>query len=125
MVYIAKHHSNPFADAKEMPKISLSDAGVRALAAPETGTTDYWDATFPAFGVRVSQGGARTFILNINKTRRKLGRYPILKLADARTEAKRILAQKTLGKTRPQSITFERAEELFIAEKRKARQQST
>ncbi|MGO8866415.1 MAG: tyrosine-type recombinase/integrase [Alphaproteobacteria bacterium] len=108
-----------------MPKIALSDAGVRALTAPEKGTADYWDTTFPAFGVRVSQGGARTFILNINKTRRKLGRYPILKLAEARTQAKQLLAEKTLGKTRPQSITYERAKELFLAEKRKARRQTT
>jgi integrase len=108
-----------------MPNIALSDAGLRSIEPPEKGTCDYWDTKFKGFGVRVSQGGTKTFVLNIHKARKSLGRYGIISLADARAEAKRILAQKTLGQTRPASITFPAAFEVFIAEKEKSRRART
>ena len=103
----------------------LSDVGLRALPAPQKGTVDYWDATLPCFGLRVSRGGAKTFILKLHNSRRAIGRFPLLTLSEARTEAKRLLAEKTLGKVRPQSITFPLAVELFLKEKAKARRPST
>lgn len=102
-----------------MPKISLESTTVKSLPLPESGTVDYWDAKLPAFGCRVSQGGAKTFVLKLRNSRRAIGRYPIISLADARAEAKRLLAEKTLRKRQPQSITYERARETFIAEKEK------
>jgi integrase len=108
-----------------MPKIALSDAGLRSVKPPEKGTIDFWDAHFPAFGVRVSQGGTKTFVLNIGKTRRALGRFGILSLAEARTEARRILAERTLGKVRPQSVSFQTALEEFLADKEKTRRKRT
>lgn len=108
-----------------MPNIALSDAGLRSIPAPEKGTQDYWDTSFKGFGVRVSQGGTKTFVLNIHKARRSLGRYGVVTLAEARTEARRILAQKTLGHTRPQSITFTAAFDVFLAEKEKSRRART
>jgi integrase len=44
-----------------------------------------------------------------------LGRYPTIKLADARTEARRILAERTLGKLRPKRLSFDVAFEQFIS----------
>jgi Arm DNA-binding domain len=73
-----------------MPNIPLSDAGLRSIQPPQKGTCDYWDTKFKGFGVRVSQGGTKTFVLNIHKARRSLGRYGIVPLAEARTEARRI-----------------------------------
>src|SRR5437899_2773856 len=108
-----------------MPKIALSDVGLRSLQLPLVGQVDYWDDKFPAFGVRVSQGGAKTFVLNIHNARRSIGRYPIVSLAQARQEAKRMLAEKTLGKVRPQSISFTQALQLFLNEKRKTRRAAT
>src|SRR4051794_33001499 len=51
----------------------------------------------------VSHPKAKAFILTIGRERERvtIGRYPIISLADARTEARRILAERTLGKTRP------------------------
>lgn len=108
-----------------MPKIALSDFGLRSLTVPSKGQCDYWDARFPAFGVRVSQGGSKTFVLNIHNSRRSIGRYPIVSLAEARVEARRQLAEKTLGKVRPQSITFAAALELFLDEKKQTRRHGT
>lgn len=108
-----------------MPKVNLSDALVRSLPSPEAGQLDYWDATLGTFGLRISQGGSKTFIIKVGNSRRTIGRYPILSLSEARTEAKRMLAEKTLGKLRPQSLTYAKAKELFLDDKRNARRGST
>jgi integrase len=92
---------------------------------PTKGQADFWDSKLPSFGVRVSQGGSKTFVLKVNNTRRTLGRYGIITLAEARTEAKRLLAEKTLGKTRPRTITFSEAFDIFIEEKSKSRRERT
>jgi hypothetical protein len=59
----------------------------------------YWDdmPALPGFGCRISQGGARTFILKCDNRRHTIGRWPTISLKDARVEAKRRLAQRTLG----------------------------
>ena len=85
-----------------MAKITLTDAGLRSLHLPDRGQISYWDARLPSFGVRVSQGGSKTFVLNHKNTIITIGRYPILSLSEARTEAKRLLAEFTLGRVRPQ-----------------------
>lgn len=108
-----------------MPKIALNDLKLRSLPSPEKGQRDYWDASLPGFGVRISQGGSKTFVLNIDNARRTLGRYGILTLSEARTEAKRILAERTLGRVRPQTISFVRARELFLQEKKQTRRPRT
>jgi integrase len=81
------------------------------------GHLDVWDTTLPSFGVRVSPKGTKTFILKLDNSRRAIGRFPIISLSKARTEAKRLLAERTLGKVRPTSITFPTARDLFIEDK--------
>lgn len=99
-----------------MPKISLTDISVRALKAPESGAITYWDKSLSGFGVRVSQGGTKSFIVmhGVQRQRTKVGRYPILSLSEARGEAKRHLANITLGRTKPVSVSFDRARDEFI-----------
>ena len=99
-----------------MPKIALTDISIRALKPPDKGQTDYWDQHLTGFGVRLSQGGAKSFFLvhGANRQRTTIGRYPIISLSDARHEAKRLLAEFTLGKTRPVSITFQDAQNRFL-----------
>jgi hypothetical protein len=104
-----------------MPKIALTDITLRNLPPPQKGQQDIWDAGFPAFGVRVSQGGSKTFVLNIHNSRRAIGRYPVISLAQARSEARRMLAEKTLGKKRPVSITYQEALSLFSCPRSKRR----
>ena len=75
-----------------------------------------WDA-LKGFGVRCSCGGAKSFIVLVGSgQRRAIGRYPIISLAEARAEAKRILAEKTLGKEKFPSIPLEDAVALFLAD---------
>lgn len=100
-----------------MPKIQLTDISIRALKPPAKGQTTYWDKSLAGFGVRVSPGGAKTFVLVHGATRQRttIGRHSVISLADARTEAKRILAELTLGKARPTRISFDEAKSLFLA----------
>jgi len=106
-------------------KVAFSDAGLRSLASPAKGQASYWDEKLPSFGLRVSQGGSKTFILKRQNSFITIGRFGVLTLAEARTEAKRLLAEFTLGKVRPQSITYQQAVELFLDEKIKARRSRT
>lgn len=106
--------------------MALTDLKLRNLPLPAKGQVCYWD-TLPGFGIRVSQGGARTFLLKHKNRFITLGRYhpDIFPLAKARDEAKRILAEFTLGKVRPQSITYDQAVKLFIEDKKRAKRTST
>lgn len=96
---------------------TLTDIFVRSLKPSATGQVTHWDSTLPGFGVRVSSGGTKTFILVHGRARKResLGRVGIITLADARTEAKRILAAKTLGLHKPSGqITFPDALAAFL-----------
>lgn len=107
--------------------MSLTDTTIRNLKPPQKGQKLYTDNTLAGFGVRVSAGGSKSFIVQIGTDRRKvtIGRYPIITLAKAREEARRLLAEHTLGKVRPQSITYTKAIELFLEDKRRNRRPST
>lgn len=104
----------------------LSDVGIRALKAPEKGAQIYYDDVLTGFGVRVSEGGTKSFVLThgIRRQRETIGRVGVVSLQDARSEAKRRLAEYTLGKTKLSSPSWAQALEEFLAEierKRKGR----
>jgi integrase len=90
--------------------MTLTDIVVRNLT-PEHKQRTYFDDNPRGFGIRVSPGGAKTFVLVCGASRERitLGRYPIIGLAQARNEAKRILAERTLGAKRPNHVKFETA----------------
>ncbi len=105
-----------------MPKIKLTDPTVKNLKLPEKGQVSYWDVSLSGFGVRVSQGGTKSFVLMFgernSRKRITLGRYPILSLADARTKAREILANLMLGTYEdprsPASTLFKDAVDSFL-----------
>jgi integrase len=94
----------------------LTDLAIRALPAPERGQRKYFDDTLAGFGCRVSQGGTKTFVIQHGPTREliTIGRFPIISLAEARAEAKRILAERTLGKHQPEKVSWDDALALFL-----------
>jgi hypothetical protein len=91
-----------------MAKIAFTDTGLRSIAPPQKGQRAVWDKSLPGFGLRISQGGSKTFVVNRNNILLTIGRFGVLTLSEARTEAKRLMAEFTLGKVRPQSITYQR-----------------
>ena len=84
-----------------MPTRKLTDPMIRALESPPRGQVTFYDATLPRFGLRVSSGSARTWVVFYRfggrMRRLSLGTYPLLKLADARAKAKEALAAVTQG----------------------------
>ena len=65
----------------------------RWLKSKNVAAGDYWDATFPSFGVRVAPTGRKTFVMaarfkpGASPTRRALGTYPKISLEKAREKA--------------------------------------
>ncbi|GAO38367.1 hypothetical protein SCH01S_14_00320 [Sphingomonas changbaiensis NBRC 104936] len=97
-------------------KLALSDAAVKRLPLPASGTTTYWDTIEKGLGVRVSPKGTRTFIALVGSgARQKIGQYPRIGLATARDEARKLLAKKTLGTyEKPNTITWDTAVEKYL-----------
>jgi integrase len=94
----------------------LTDLSIRALGAPTDGAIVFWDDVLPGFGVRVSKGGTKSYVLThgVRRQRETIGRIGVVTLQEARTEAKRRLAEYTLGKDKPQSITWDDARDEFL-----------
>jgi integrase len=101
----------------EMHRAALTDLLIRNLKPPESGQVMQWDAGVAGFGLRVSQGGNKTFYLVHGRQRNylSLGKYPTISLSDARAEAKRLLAEFTLGKRQAPSISFADALALYLS----------
>jgi integrase len=77
--------------AREPRREHLTDRKLRSLKASDAGVI--YDGSLPGFGVRISDKALLTFILVARypgssfPARRRLGRYPMLSLADARKKA--------------------------------------
>lgn len=96
----------------------LTDKTLKTLKAPDAGAVIYHDDLIPGFGVRVSEGGTKSFVLTHGPRRQRetLGRVGILGLSDARGEARRRLAEYTLGRTQPLAISWNDALEEYLAQ---------
>jgi integrase len=81
-----------------MPKLKLTDAAIQKLKAPPGGRVEYFDATLPGFGLRISgptdrkPEGRKSWVLfyRFGGEQRRLTidpPYPALSLADARRQA--------------------------------------
>ena len=84
-----------------MNKQALTDFAIRNIPSPNAGQCEIWDTRIPGFGVRVSHGGSKAFVLlyrfNGRPRRMTLGRYPTLSLADARVMAHEASRAAALG----------------------------
>ncbi len=90
-----------------MPRIRLTEAAVRRLAAPASGQTDYFDELLPGFGLRVSASGRRSWFVfyrvKDGPQRGKQRRYTLpvsaeaLGLADARQMARDAMRRVETG----------------------------
>ena len=88
-----------------MPKIKLTNAAVERLKAPDAGQVDYYDATLPAFGLRVGRSRKMYFIIirihgkrsRITLGQAKVGDGPGISLKEARAKAGEVSEQTALG----------------------------
>ena len=67
-----------------MPIVGLCEITIRHLQAPPTGFKIYLDRSIKGFGVRVTAGGAKSYVLTHGRDRKRitLGDVAIIKLAD-------------------------------------------
>lgn len=108
-----------------MPTRQLTEMVVRKAPPPESGQYVIWDKSLPGFGLRISQGGTRSFVVMFYEGPRKrrvtIGKHPALGLGQARAEAKRVLASVMLGQAPDmpsdsgQVLTFVAAIDVFVA----------
>jgi hypothetical protein len=81
----------------------LTDRLVKALGPPAKGNRIAYDGEVKGFGVRVTAGGAKAFILNYRRKadglerRYTIGTYPDWSVAAARSEASRLRRDVDLG----------------------------
>lgn len=96
----------------------LTDISIKALKPPAEGQKTYFCEQLTGFGVRVSCGGTKTFVLMYGRSRKltTIGRVGIVTLKDARQKAKQVLAERTLGKKDLPNISFEKALSTFLEE---------
>jgi integrase len=91
-----------------------------AVRAAQSGCT-LWDGSLKHFGLRVAPGGTKSFLVLLGSGRRQaIGRYPEITLAQARIKAKRILAERTLGRHQTSSVGWQTAVEKFLDARRSA-----
>jgi integrase len=105
----------------------LTDIALRQLPIPQKGQKTYYDDILPNFGCRVSQGGTKSFVVQHGADRQliTIGKFPVISLAEARAEAKRLLAERTLGKHRRKTLSWDAALELYLAEVDKTKRART
>jgi integrase len=76
----------------------------------------HWDKSLKGFGLRVGKN-RKTFIVLVASGRRKaIGVWPHQSLAEARRQARTLLAEKTLGRTHPTHRAFEDALRAYLAD---------
>jgi integrase len=117
-----------------MPRVKLTNRYVKSLKAPKR-RTDYFDIVFPGFGLHATPTGAKSWFLGARYplrprswVQRRLGGYPVLSLATARTKARGWLelidrgvdpsvegARLRAENTHRQVVTFAAVAEEFLA----------
>ena len=101
-----------------MPTVTLTDLTIKNLKPVEGKRVTYLDKSLKGFGVRVTEQGQMSYVLTYgpNRARVKLGEVGILKLAEARSKARTILAERQLGVYQPRGQeTYESALGRFLA----------
>jgi integrase len=90
---------------------------VSTLKPPASGQKDHWDASMPGFGLRVSAGGQKSWVVMYRhegvKRRYTIGNYPAMSLADAREQAADILRAVAHGADPAYSKKVARKAETF------------
>ncbi len=78
-----------------MARVAFTDEFLTKVQPPARGQIDLWDDTFPGFGLRISQGGTRAWVVMVRRDRRKvrvtLGTHPDMPLEMARGRARALL----------------------------------
>lgn len=108
--------ASPATGKSEPIRLKLTDIAVKNLPVPSVGQKTYLDSIVEPFGVRVSEGRAKTYIVQgrirgeKHPTRLKIGRMSAITLAAARERAREIVALMEAGKHPREVLEQERRE---------------
>jgi integrase len=97
-------------------KRKLTDLSVARMKPPASGRVEIWDSVLPAFGLRVSATGRRTWMVALRRPGKKqpsrltVGTAPPMSLAEARAAA-RVLMETGAS---PESVEFKVLAEEFL-----------
>lgn len=99
----------------------LTDLQIKRMHPPKQGQRTVFDDALPGFGVRISQGGSKSFVVMYGKKRhlKTIGRYPALTLAEARKDARRLLVElQDSDGLQPanRKVSFSEARSRFLAD---------
>lgn len=75
-----------------------------------------WDDAVKGFGVRIGKNRKTFVVLVASGRRHRVGHYPTMSLAEARSEARKMLAEKTLGSIPPRHMAWDDAKGDYLAE---------
>jgi integrase len=114
----------------------INDTTIRSIKPPSSGTVDYFDDLTPGLSLRITANDVRTWTVfyrdkNARQKRLTLGRYPAVKLVDARElarDAQRSVAHGgdpvTEKRTAREALTFGKLAEKYIEEYAKPNKKS-
>jgi integrase len=110
-----------------MLRKTITEEMVAKLKTPAEGQIDYFDTLLPGLILRLGYGGSKTWLVRhylkrTNKdgkrvsvpTTHKLGRYPILKVKEARDRARVFLADPVKAKAKADTGSFRDVAENFV-----------
>lgn len=118
-----------------MPSLNLTDRSLRALSTDQE-REDFYDLSFPAFQVRVGRNGSKTFYFRYRAgegvyRRARIGKYPAVSLAEARTRARELEVEVDRGEDPgreepevPQALTVAQVAEQYLERWAKRRKRS-
>ncbi len=85
-----------------MPKKALSDLAIKRMKPPAKGQVDMFDMGYPGFALRLSYGGAKSWVyfyrMGDRQRRLTLGHYPSTSLSEAREKWRKAKEDLDLGK---------------------------
>jgi integrase len=94
----------------------FTDMTIQSAKPPAEGRTTLWDSASP-LGLRITSKGAKTFVVILGRRRHTIGRYGRdgITLSQARTAAKQLKAEHTLGRLIPSSRGVSEAVPEYLA----------
>jgi integrase len=108
-------------------RVQLTEESVAKYKAPESGQDDYFDTIQPGLVLRVNYGGRKVWLVRhyLNRinddgkrysvpTTKRLGRYPLLKVKEARDRARAVLGNPQKALAQAETGSFQEVAEQFI-----------
>jgi len=96
-----------------MHRCKITDMTIQTVTLPTQGRTFVWDNGSP-LGLQISATGVKSFVVILGRRRKTIGQYGHITLQQARTAAKQLKAEHTLGRLVPSSRSLSDARDEYL-----------